>query len=312
MQKIGIQMSKGNMPDSEDGGVGDKICWSSLPEAFYKWYGIKLIDVKKSWIVDHNPYILRGEKGEDNYLAPLEINTEETGIGMPILFSYHEDWPIAYKAANFHLKHEGEIRNLFVLPLHTTHHQLIGGSGSNTHFRHACADIQDYAKPELDFPRGPRLYKYEDSKVKASQVAIHIGPSHSMNQLIPDSIIKTISERYSNYDIVQIGGQNDAPSPFIDKRGGSLWDMTKIIAESSIFIGINSGPMNIANCYPHINKKIILIQNELLSLDGIMRFYPRNTQKYGTAGFEGWVDYGWQYYNSTEFDLGATYSYKRI
>ena len=70
--------------------------------------------------------------------------------------------------------------------------------------------------------------------------------------------------------------------------------------------------MNIANCYPHINKKIILIQNELLSLDGIMRFYPRNTQKYGTAGFEGWVDYGWQYYTSTEFDLGATYSYKRI
>jgi len=38
-------------------------------------------------------------------------------------------------------------------------------------------------------------------------------------------------------------------------------------------------------------------------------FYPLATQ---IAGSMGWMDYGWQYYNDTEFDLGATYSYEKI
>jgi len=40
-------------------GIGDKVQYSGLPESFYKFYGIKLIDVKKSWVFKHNPYVRR-------------------------------------------------------------------------------------------------------------------------------------------------------------------------------------------------------------------------------------------------------------
>ena len=39
--------------DIDANGMGDRIQWSCLPEAFYKWYGRKLIDVNKSWVFDH-------------------------------------------------------------------------------------------------------------------------------------------------------------------------------------------------------------------------------------------------------------------
>jgi hypothetical protein len=44
----------------EDIGIGDKVQFSSLPENYFHTYGEKLIDVSKSWIFDHNPFVVRG------------------------------------------------------------------------------------------------------------------------------------------------------------------------------------------------------------------------------------------------------------
>jgi hypothetical protein len=53
----------------EDIGIGDKIQFTSLPENFFRATGRKLIDVSKSWVFDHNPYVDR----ESNAQNPIEL-----------------------------------------------------------------------------------------------------------------------------------------------------------------------------------------------------------------------------------------------
>lgn len=43
----------------EKTGVGDKVQFSSLPENYFRATGKKLIDVSRTWIFDHNPYVDR-------------------------------------------------------------------------------------------------------------------------------------------------------------------------------------------------------------------------------------------------------------
>ncbi len=42
-----------------DIGIGDKMQFTSLPENYFRATGEKLIDVSKSWVFDHNPFVQR-------------------------------------------------------------------------------------------------------------------------------------------------------------------------------------------------------------------------------------------------------------
>lgn len=268
--------------------IGDKIQLSSIPEAFYKKYGQKLIDVKKSWIFDYNPYVIR-----DVDFPELKLkNPNDERIYLPVIYSSDS------KNIRRLWRKDTQISNL-----------------SRSYWFYLAAGVNPSLEMlKMDFPRGPRLYRYEDpKKVKPTQIAIHVGPSGTAGRYIPDSILKTIKERYPNYDIIQVGSIEDNSSPFIDKRGVELWESVKIIAQSAIFIGINSGPIHIANCYPHISKKYIItstVKGEEIS--DIARFSPLIGESFGKTEWAGWVDHGWQYYNATAYDIGCTYSYKKI
>ncbi len=268
--------------------IGDKIQLSSIPEAFYKKHGKKLIDVKKSWIFDYNPYVVRDVDFPE--LKLKKPNGER--IHLPAIYSGDS------KGIRQLWRKDTQISNL-----------------SRSYWFYLAAGIKPSLEMlEMDFPRGPRLYRYEDpKKVKPTQISIHVGPSGTAGRYIPYRILKTIKERYHNYDIIQVGSIEDNSSPFIDKRGVELWESVKIIAQSAIFIGINSGPIHIANCYPHISKKYIVtstVKEEEIS--DISRFSPLVGESFGGTEWAGWVDYGWQYYNATEYDIGCTYSYNKI
>ena len=273
--------------------IGDKVQLSSIPEAFYKKYGQKLIDVKKCWIFDYNPYVVR-----DVDFPELKFK-DKNGKRFYLPIIYSNDFK--------------DVRRLWRKDSHIS-------SLSRSYWFYIAAGINPtYDMLKLDFPRGPRLYKYEDPKnVNPTQIAIHVGPSNSAGRYIPDSILKTIKQRYPNYDIIQVGSIKDNSSPFTDKRGVGLWESVKIIAQSAIFIGINSGPMHIANCYPHINKKYLITSNVDASIStytetdkSVATFSPL-TECLGNTEWATWVDYGWQYYNATEYDMGCTYSYNKI
>jgi hypothetical protein len=159
-----------------------------------------------------------------------------------------------------------------------------------------------FLNSEFDFfkinLRHPRLYKFEDEKIIPNRIVIHT-QGKSEGGSINDDVLDYIQKKYSNFEIIQVGGQSDKKTNFISYLGLSIWDTIKLIASASIFIGINSGMMNIANCYPRINKKIILNRNDLETL------FPLNTNT-------GWLDYNIQYFNQSTNDIGITNSYYKI
>ena len=174
----------------------------------------------------------------------------------------------------------------------------------------------DYLNSLLKIPkifcRTPRLYKYENpSNVIQNKVCLH-AQGKSSGHTLSEEIIEKIKERYSKYDIYQIGGQQDIDCGVIDCRGSSMWETVKHIATSAIFIGVNSGPMNIANCYPHINKKLILLTEKGHHNVSVEELEKNATPLWSGNHYFNWVDYGWQYYNDSAIDIGITYTYNKI
>lgn len=67
-KKIGITFN--NAP-----GIGDKLQFSSIPENFFYTYNYKIIDIDKSWIYDHNPYVDRESTAEVIYNPWISQNS---------------------------------------------------------------------------------------------------------------------------------------------------------------------------------------------------------------------------------------------
>lgn len=151
--------------------------------------------------------------------------------------------------------------------------------------------------------RHPRLYQFEDLKTVPKRIVVHTD-GRSEGGVMPDSVIKSIEENYHGYDIFQIGGRGDRSTPFKDAKGLSMWDTAGLIASAEIFIGVNSSMMNMANCYPKVRKKILILQYD----EGQLKeFYPTNHPK-----FTAWIDFNAEYFNQYGRDYGVTMSHKKI
>ena len=159
--------------------------------------------------------------------------------------------------------------------------------------------IIKYLGKDKLFCRGPRLYRFEEKRMIPNKIIVHLG-GKTVKTEIKDNVLKYIRERYSDFTIYQIGGKNDKTNDlFINKMGLSLWDTVELISDSAIFLGINSGFMNVALAYPRICKKLFIDEQCLTS------FLPMR------SGSE-WYDYNTQFWNQTENDIGITHSYLRI
>ena len=261
-------------------GLGDILQMSPIPENHYKYFKKKLVDTNKSWIFDHNPYVLRDVETESNIFSKTHSHIHGFNL------KDGKYTPAQKTVINLDLKDP----NMILSSRQQIYCEKFG--------------IKEVAC------RNTRLYKYEDpSEVKKDQVVIH-GHSTSTKESIDEDVMKHIKQRYASYKLIQVGGKGDPDLGIIDRRGLNWWAVVELIARSAIFIGVNSGPMNIANCYPHINKKVIInTKQTMFTQDMVEAFYPLGGHV--DHHFQ-WLDYGWQYYNDTEFDLGATYSYEKI
>lgn len=145
--------------------------------------------------------------------------------------------------------------------------------------------------------RHPRLYAYENLDIQANRVIVHTTGKSETFQMT-DEVIEHIRNVYKNYEIWQIGGLNDKSTPFKNMLGLSEWDTVRTIASSAIFIGVNSGMMNIAKCYPRVFKKILI---------------PRDAESFTPMSKDNvWFDYNSAYFNYTKYDIGSTFSYLKI
>lgn len=77
-----------NAKDNKHGAIGDWVYASSLPENFYKITGQKIIDLNKTWVFDHNPYV-------DRDVEPDKIIDIK-----PAWFHYNRDVPVMYSFAD--------------------------------------------------------------------------------------------------------------------------------------------------------------------------------------------------------------------
>lgn len=165
---------------------------------------------------------------------------------------------------------------------------------------------------EKTYLRHSRLYEHEEKQgTKPGTISVHTTSSpRGEGKTLPPHVIEQIEKNYKSYTIFQVGGKNDNKTPFIDKLGLPLWETAEIIASSQIFIGINSSMMNIAQCYPRVNRKVFLIENDYIDKKDFEIYRPLTQYKEGSESM--WIDYNWQYYNIHEEDLGITFTYKKI
>ena len=253
--------------------IGDSLIYSSCPENFYNAGKGKILDAKKAWFFDHNPYVVRNVNASPhtNVIDMQQFANATTFFnygrsGLPCFLSV---------ADRFNTK--------FGVP---------------TRLRH------------------PRLYKYEDLPKIPNRVVVHttgdvnepVALYEDRGAFLDDPVMDVIAENYKQYEIVQVGGKDDIPFErgCIDKRGLSIWDSVKEIAEASIFIGVPSGPIVIAMCFPRTNIRVyepqfpaMVLENWYIPMDAN---FPHHQ----------WHDWGFKIFNRYEVDLGVTFSYKKI
>ncbi len=148
----------------------------------------------------------------------------------------------------------------------------------------------------------PRLYKYEDSETIKDLVVVHT--TGKTVGCMNDNVIDKIGKNYKNYNIVQIGGMADKPTPFKNYLNLSLWETVEIISKCAIYIGLSSSFYHVANCYPKVRKKVVL---NYCDEDSLKRIYPMNYKE----GCE-WLEFNVEYFNNYDIDIGSTLSFNNI
>lgn len=264
-------------------GIGDQVCTTSFPENYFNVTGNKLaIDNPKIWAFKYNPYIEFMTPNQTRTLIPITL--------MPDTRSHDQ-------AVNYNKMYDNP------------------SIGSQAEWLCANVSIKD---PKL---RHPRLYIHEDEKIIPNKVVVHTtgkinrpgepeiryGLGEDSTRSMSQNMIEQIAENYDGWDVYQIGGVNDTPivGKFTDLRGLDLWETAKHISQSARFIGINSGMMHIAHCYPRVEKRIIM--NEL-SNESISKWRIGDIRNLSFA----WYDAASTIFNKTDHDISYTYSYKKI
>ena len=232
-------------------GVGDVIQYACLPENYFHNTGKKIIDMSRSFVFDHNPFIDR-ESNPDNVI---------------------DLWNHEFKAGH--------------------------------HFLSKSERWCDGLGLKKCFLRHPRLYVHENLPYKQSKMTVSLHCSGKTRGHLSDKVIDTIQRKYNYCDVIQVGSLEDKPTPFIDKRGLTFFESAKVIAQSHVFIGIDSAMYHVARCYPRVRRKVI-IQDTHFNQEQLKQFRPFK------EGFDDWIDYDTEYFNEFDYDIGITNSLLKI
>jgi len=265
--------------------IGDQISTTAIPENVYNITNKKCIITDKTiWAFKHNPYVV--------------FMSDDEAKDYPVI-SLNPDCRIPNQAEAYY-----KMMNSFV---------------SNGQTEYMCVNM-GFNDVRL---RHPRLYIHEDSQTKPNKIIVHTTGSDRTRdnepairtnsgeddvRVMSDEICEAILNNYKNYEIVQVGGPDDKPlgGHSINLCGKlDYWEVAKEISESARFIGVNSGPMHIANCYPRVEKRIVLMEFPRKTL---MTFKPGDIRNW----LFSWIDPTGTFFNKTNIDIGYTYSYTKI
>jgi hypothetical protein len=278
-------------------GIGDIVTTTSFPENYFAQTGkkIHIIDNNAKFWFQYNPYVIIGDASELESIFSIKMFVDSRVEEMVKKYTSYRGTQVASSQAEW-IAFFGDL---------------------------------DINKLVL---RHPRLYIHEDIKQEDRKLIVHTTGSKRSNvdeeniryqlgedaeRILSDEIIEHILEKYSDWKIVQVGGKDDKPvgGHAIDMRGKlDLFDVAKEIASSMRFIGVNSGMMHIANCYPDVDKRIVLAEYPDFTIlkgnEDTMKF-PFMAGEIRNMNFS-WLDCSYKYYNKYKRDLGTTYSFLKI
>ena len=240
-------------------GLGDKIQFTSIPENFYNHYGHKIIDVDRSFVFDHNPFVSRDEEPET------------------IIDAWNSD-----------------------LVVYAPDTRSIATSNAEIH-------SSDFGWYPVIMNR-PRLYIYENYPYKdRSRILLQVR-GRAQGQM-PEHVVKHVLNKYGKENVSLVGHPGEWAYEFEPPEHihtPTFWDLAKVVSESKMVIGLDSGISWVASCYPDvIVKKLRSIQPAIHELKNFIPLQFCNQQSH-------WDDRAHMVYNPTENDLGYTWSYKRI
>jgi hypothetical protein len=266
--------------------IGDQVCTTGVPENLHNATGQpSYITDKKIWAFKYNPYV--------KHVSESELPKEHYNITLI------PDARVPEQAR----KYQDSLGCAI--------------AGSQTEYMLAQLGVTE---PRL---RHPRLYIYEDIDIKPNKVVIHTTGSDRTKagepavrpwageddvRILSDSVLESIKRNYKDYEIIQVGGANDKPMPNADRdlRGKlDYWGTAREIAEAAVFIGVLSGPMHIANCYPRTMKKIVLQE---FPESSVRKWRPGDTRNFSFT----WIDPNSTYYNKFDYDAGISFSHTKI
>jgi hypothetical protein len=272
--------------------LGDQVSVTAVPEAFFAQTGKKLFfSDKRIWVFKHNPFIsLRAARRGDT-----EFKLYPDACIAPLVDRYTQ----RYGTHVFGSQTEYLINQIGLASARTRH---------------------------------PRLYVHEESDIVPHKIVVHTTGSDRTSRgqapfcaelgedavrVMSDEVISAIRRNYKDWMIVQVGAASDKPiegKNVVDLRGKlDYWKAAAEIASSARFIGVNSGPMHIANCYPRVSKRIVLMEFSSAYLqtriDGLASPFRAGDVRNHLAS---WLDPANAYFNRFDHDLGSTFAFTKI
>ncbi len=153
----------------------------------------------------------------------------------------------------------------------------------------------------------PRLYKFEEFPFQdRTEITLHTtGRSHGR---LPNHIVEHVLRKYKK-KVTWISPKDELwDYPFEQPETfqcGNMWDLVEKISKTRMFIGVDSGPSWIAQCFPDVVTKKVRLFPELNALHS---WVPLEWCRIGSH----WDDRSSGIYNISENDVGFTWSYKRL
>lgn len=265
--------------------IGDQICTTSIPENIYNVTGKKCaITDKRIWAFEHNPYV--------------HFLDESEAVGLPEI-SLIPDCRIPEQAKNFMEQMKTPVASS------QAEYMCVGMGFTDVRLRHSRLYIHE---DESIIPNKIVVHTTGSDRTRDKEPAIRTTSGEDDVRVMSDEVIDSILKNYKDYQIVQLGGETDKPigGHSIDLRGKlPLFDVAKEIASSAKFIGVNSGLMHIANCYPRVDKRIVLME---FPRDTLLTFKPCDVRNW----LFSWIDISNVFFNKFQFDVGLTYSHTKI
>ncbi len=265
--------------------IGDQIATTSVPENYFNSTGEKVvISDKRIWAFEHNPYVVLLDELEAERYPALDL--------IP-------DCRLEEQAKNYA--------------------KLTNSIAASSQAEYMCLNL-GFNDVTL---RHPRLYLYEDSRIVPDKVVVHTtgsdrirsneasirtGSGEDALRIMSDEVIASILRNYADWQVIQVGGEGDKAlgGHSIDLRGKTdYWETARQIASAARFIGVNSGPMHIANCYPRVDKRIVLMEFPKQTL---LKYRPGDIRNW----LFSWTDPASTFFNRFNVDVGLTYSHVKL